>query len=249
MAERRTDRKTPDEVLSELGTLEKGRGRGNALYREGELQEAKVCYLEILDKLEGYYFVEGGDGWEDGFKACQRKKDELLVACLSNLSAVHLKLSEFKDAYKKSTRVLDLSKQGSAAETKALYRRAKSHLGMGDAPAARRDLKRAASSADLDLDVKPGMLRTVQKELAKVESRIGEEKAKARKRFKGLFERSAQQGGLYSDRTKDDPPHTDHRFLAVVRWALGFLNPMNARASLQKVISFIWQLFASIFGS
>jgi AH receptor-interacting protein len=145
-----------DEKLAAVPGL---RDDGNRLYKESEYHQAATKYTEALSILE---------------QLCLREKpgdpefvtlDMMKVPFLLNLAQCLLQLNDYYPAIEHATEVLKREPDN----VKALYRRAKAHVGAWNPKEARSDFERV-----IQLD--PSLAKAVQKEL-KIVSDLEKEKA------------------------------------------------------------------------
>ena len=125
------------------------RTRGNALYKKGELTEAAKLYEQAVLKFADWY--------ADCFATEEEKELALSVKLPShlNLAACSWKLGNYQHAVTHCSQVLQHEARNSGAtNAKAFYRRGSCHLQLGNLDEARADLRKAASLAPADAEIR-----------------------------------------------------------------------------------------------
>jgi peptidylprolyl isomerase len=168
-------------VEERLAAAEAAKAAGNAAFTKGDAAQALEGYKEALRHIEDL----GTPAGEPVDDAGQRKAlDALRVSVNSNLAAVHLKRSAWRDAAAAAGAAL----AADPANAKALARRGTARSHTGQLEEARADLLAAAKAAPGDAGVRA--------ELERVNKLLAAEKAKAKSVFGGLFGKAS----LYDDK-------------------------------------------------
>lgn len=157
---------TFDEIMEEVESI---KAIGNRLYKEGKYILAKAKYEKIL---RDFNHVNPQDD-EEGKTFIQTR-----YLLNLNVAACYQKLGEHIKSIESCNKVLDENPQ----HVKALYRRGMSHMAVGDFSEARTDFTTMMSfDESAAADAKAALLKLKRNEQ--------EAEAKARKQFKGLFDK------------------------------------------------------------
>ena len=158
------------DISEKLEALPKYRAEGNKLYGDKKFKEAAVKYAEALGCLEQLCLREKprDEEWN--------RLDKMKIPFLLNYAQCKLLEKDYYEVIEHASTVLEKDQDN----VKALYRRAKAHLGAWNPDSAREDFKRAA-----ELD--PTLQRTVKKELENLDRLIKEHNAEDGRKLKALF--------------------------------------------------------------
>lgn len=157
---------TFQEIMDEADKI---KNTGNRLFKEGKFELAKAKYEKVLRE---YNHVNPQDD-EEG-KIFLNSRNSLHL----NVAACYQKMGENKKSIDACNKVLD----GSPAHAKALYRRGMAYMLAGDFDEARNDFKAMISvDKSSEADANAALLKLKQREQ--------EAENKARKQFKGLFDK------------------------------------------------------------
>ncbi|KAL3684851.1 hypothetical protein R1sor_002873 [Riccia sorocarpa] len=141
---------------------------GNALFKVQKYTRAAKKYEKAAKLIE----------YDSGFDDEQKKKTKVLkVTCNLNDSACKLKLKDYKEAIKLSTKVLEIEPQN----VKALYRRAQGYIETFDLDLAEYDIKKA-------LEIDPNN-REIRQEFKLLKQRQVEQNKKEAKMYGNMFSR------------------------------------------------------------
>ncbi|CAN7942547.1 unnamed protein product [Ixodes pacificus] len=140
---------TAEERLGEVPRL---REQGNKLFQDGETEAAMTKYKEALEHLENLLLREkpGDDEWKE--------LDKMKIPLLLNYSQCLLNRAEYYEVIRHTSEVLSKDPENA----KALFRRAKAHLGSWNPRECRTDLLKL-------MEVEPKLTKVVQKELKQLE--------------------------------------------------------------------------------
>ncbi|XP_020891758.1 70 kDa peptidyl-prolyl isomerase isoform X2 [Arabidopsis lyrata subsp. lyrata] len=147
--------KTPREMNNEekIEAANRKKEEGNLLYKNQKYQRAAKKYNKAADFIETGKF-EGDE---------EKQLKALRVSCFLNAAACSLKLKNFRETIILCSEVLDIEFQN----VKALYRRAQSHIEVGDLISAEMDIKKALEADPENREVK-SLYKTLK--FAKAES-------------------------------------------------------------------------------
>lgn len=153
-----------------LTAVPKLKEEGNKFYSQKQYKEAAEKYSVALGCLEQLCLREkpGDEAWTE--------LDRMKIPLLLNFSQCKLLSGDFYEVIEHTTSVLDKDKDN----VKALYRRAKAHVGCWNPAEAREDLNRVAM-----LD--PAMKKVIKRELEELDKLIQQHDAENRKKLQGLF--------------------------------------------------------------
>ncbi|TYJ96223.1 peptidyl-prolyl cis-trans isomerase PASTICCINO1 [Cucumis melo var. makuwa] len=152
-----------------MDEAEKIRNTGNRLFKEGKFELAKAKYEKVLREFNHVNPQDDEEG-----KVFSNTRNMLNL----NVAACYLKLGECRKSIEMCNKVIDAN----PANAKALYRRGMAYMTLGDFEEARNDfemMKKADKSSEADATA--ALLKLKQKEQ--------EVEKKARKQFKGLFDK------------------------------------------------------------
>uniref|UniRef100_I1JLY3 peptidylprolyl isomerase n=1 Tax=Glycine max TaxID=3847 RepID=I1JLY3_SOYBN len=182
-----------------MNEAENIRNTGNRLFKEGKYELAKAKYEKVLREFN---HVNPQDDEEGKVFADTRNLLHL------NVAACHLKLGECKKSIETCNKVLEAN----PAHVKGLYRRGMAYMAAGDFEEARADFKvmmKVDKSTESDATAALQKLKQKEQDVEK----------KARKQFKGLFDKKpgeiseakADVDGdqITSESQKDDEVHGD----------------------------------------
>uniref|UniRef100_A0ACD5XG21 Uncharacterized protein n=1 Tax=Avena sativa TaxID=4498 RepID=A0ACD5XG21_AVESA len=154
------------EIMEEADKI---KNTGNRLFKEGKFELAKAKYEKLLRE---YNHVHPQDDEEGKVFANSRNSLHL------NVAACYQKIGEYRKSIEACNKVLDAN----PVHVKALYRRGMSYMLCGDFDDARNDFeKMIAVDKSSEPDATAALLKLKQKEQ--------EIEKKARKQFKGLFDK------------------------------------------------------------
>ncbi|XP_058109380.1 peptidyl-prolyl cis-trans isomerase PASTICCINO1 [Magnolia sinica] len=148
---------------------DKIKNTGNRLFKEGKFELAKAKYEKVLRE---YNHVNPQDD-EEG-KIFLNSRNSLHL----NVAACYQKMGECRKSIEACNKVLD----GSPAHVKALYRRGVAYMSAGDFDEARSDFK---MMIEVDKSSEPDATAA----LMKLRQKEQEVEKKAKKQFKGLFDK------------------------------------------------------------
>ncbi|RZC19538.1 Peptidyl-prolyl cis-trans isomerase PASTICCINO1 isoform B [Glycine soja] len=181
-----------------MNEAENIRNTGNRLFKEGKYELAKAKYEKVLREFN---HVNPQDDEEGKVFADTRNLLHL------NVAACHLKLGECKKSIETCNKVLEAN----PAHVKGLYRRGMAYMAAGDFEEARADFKMMKVDKSTESDATAALQKLKQKEQ--------DVEKKARKQFKGLFDKKpgeiseakADVDGdqITSESQKDDEVHGD----------------------------------------
>ncbi|KAJ3682694.1 hypothetical protein LUZ60_012921 [Juncus effusus] len=155
-----------NEIMQEADKI---KNTGNRLFKEGKFELAKAKYEKVLRE---YNHVNPQDD-EEG-KVFVNSRNSLHL----NVAACYQKLGESRKSIESCNKVLD----GNPVHIKALYRRGMAHLQAGDFDDAKQDFEKMIS---IDKSSEPDATAA----LLKLKQKQQESEHKARKQFKGLFDK------------------------------------------------------------
>uniref|UniRef100_A0A6B2E7A8 Putative aryl-hydrocarbon receptor-interacting protein n=1 Tax=Phlebotomus kandelakii TaxID=1109342 RepID=A0A6B2E7A8_9DIPT len=156
-----------DEKVKSVAVL---REKGNLQFKEGHLDQAMSSYTQALGMLEQLMLREKPQD-EEWMELFDMKKPLLL-----NYSQCKLNVKDFYPAIEYCTEVLKYDPEN----VKALFRRAKAHIGAWNLDEAKEDFKQAA---ELDASLKS----TVAKELKHIDELQKTRDVADKERYKNLF--------------------------------------------------------------
>ncbi|RZC78438.1 hypothetical protein C5167_002626 [Papaver somniferum] len=148
---------------------DKIKSTGNRLFKEGKFELAKAKYEKLLRE---YNHVNPQDDEEGKIFANSRNSLHL------NVAACYLKMGECKKSIEACDKVLEAS----PGHVKALYRRGMAYMSAGDFEEARSDFKKMIT---IDKSLEPDATAA----LKKLKQKEQEVEMKAKKQFKGLFDK------------------------------------------------------------
>lgn len=152
-----------------MDDVEKTKGTGNRLFKEGKFALAKAKYEKILREFNHVNPQDDEEGKEFG------NTRSLLNL---NVAACYLKMGDFRKSIETCNKVLDAN----PVHVKALYRRGMAYMSGGDFEEARRDFNKMMTiDKSSEVNAKAALLKLKQTEQ--------EVEKKARKQFKGLFDK------------------------------------------------------------
>ncbi|KAM7464011.1 hypothetical protein LguiA_032132 [Lonicera macranthoides] len=149
--------------------VEKIKGTGNRLFKEGKYELAKAKYDKVLREFNHVNPQDDEEG-----KEFSNTRNLLNL----NVAACYLKMGECRKSIETCNKVLDAN----PLHVKALYRRGMAYMSAGDFEEARADFKRMMS---IDKSSEPN----AKAALLKLKEKEQEVERKARKQFKGLFDK------------------------------------------------------------
>nr|XP_043620404.1 peptidyl-prolyl cis-trans isomerase PASTICCINO1 [Erigeron canadensis] len=152
-----------------MDDVEKTKGTGNRLFKEGKFALAKAKYDKVLREFN---HVNPQDDEEGKEFANTRNLLNL------NVAACYLKMGNFRKSIETCNKVLDAN----PVHVKALYRRGMAYMEAGDYEEARNDFNKMMTiDKSSEANAKAALLKLKQTEQ--------EVEKKARKQFKGLFDK------------------------------------------------------------
>ncbi|AES88468.2 putative peptidylprolyl isomerase [Medicago truncatula] len=165
-----------------MNEAENIRNTGNRLFKEGKYELAKAKYEKVLREFN---HVNPQDDEEGKIFSDTRNLLHL------NVAACYLKLGECRKSIETCNKVLEAN----PAHVKGLYRRGMAYMGNGDFEEARADFKMMIKvDKSTESDATAALLKLKQKEQ--------EVEKKARKQFKGLFDK--KPGEIAEVKANDD---------------------------------------------
>ncbi|CAI9098339.1 OLC1v1034968C1 [Oldenlandia corymbosa var. corymbosa] len=150
--------------------VEKIKGTGNRLFKEGKFQLAKAKYDKLLREFKHVNPMDDEEG-----KEFSNARDLLHL----NVAACLLKMGECRKSIEECNKVLDAN----PAHVKALYRRGMAYMTAGDFEEARSDFNKMMS-------IDKSAEATAKAALVKLKKEEQEVHKRARKQFKGLFDKN-----------------------------------------------------------
>ncbi|KAF2301335.1 hypothetical protein GH714_022869 [Hevea brasiliensis] len=182
-----------------MGEAEKIRNTGNRLFKEGKFELAKAKYEKVLREFN---HVNPQDDEEGKVFVDTRNLLNL------NLAACYLKRGECKKSIEYCNKVLDAN----PAHVKALYRRGMAYMTDGSFEEARDDFEKMMK---VDKSSEPDAMAALQK----LKQKKQEVERKARKQFKGLFDKKpgeiaevgtpTEESSTSENQRKDDQADSD----------------------------------------
>uniref|UniRef100_A0A7N2KUM4 peptidylprolyl isomerase n=1 Tax=Quercus lobata TaxID=97700 RepID=A0A7N2KUM4_QUELO len=167
-----------------MDDAEKIRLTGNRLFKEGKFELAKAKYEKVLREFNHVNPQDDDEG-----KEFVNARNLLHL----NVAACQLKLGECRKSIETCNKVLDANH----AHVKALYRRGMAYMAAGDFEEARADFKMMMKVDKLsEADATAALLKLKQKEQ--------EVEKKARKQFKGLFDKKPGEIAVAGSEDKED---------------------------------------------
>uniref|UniRef100_A0A0E0KE38 peptidylprolyl isomerase n=1 Tax=Oryza punctata TaxID=4537 RepID=A0A0E0KE38_ORYPU len=171
-----------------MDDAEKIKTTGNRLFKEGKFELAKAKYEKVLRE---YNHVHPQDDDEGKIFANSRSSLHL------NVAACYQKMGEYRKSIDTCNKVLEAN----PVHVKALYRRGMSYMLLGDFDDAKKDFeKMIAVDKSSEPDATAG--------LNKLKQTIQETEKKARKQFKGLFDKKpgeiSEVGAVEAEGNKTD---------------------------------------------
>ncbi|KAJ9548035.1 hypothetical protein OSB04_020578 [Centaurea solstitialis] len=152
-----------------MDDVEKTKGTGNRLFKEGKFTLAKAKYEKVLREFNHVNPQDDEEGKEFG------NTRSLLNL---NVAACYLKMGDFRKSIETCNKVLDAN----PVHVKALYRRGMAYMAGGDFEEARADFNKMMTiDKSSEVNAKAALLKLKQTEQ--------EVEKKARKQFKGLFDK------------------------------------------------------------
>ncbi|OQR67866.1 AH receptor-interacting protein-like [Tropilaelaps mercedesae] len=139
---------TPEERLSNVPRLKE---QGNELFRQGDIAGACAKYFDAISHVEALLLREKPGG--DEYRAIEDLKWPILL----NYAQCKLSQGEFYEVIRHCSDVLAKDPNSS----KALYRRAKAHVGAWNPDEARKDFARL-------LQLEPSLKTTIEKSLKEI---------------------------------------------------------------------------------
>uniref|UniRef100_A0A0D3FIU2 peptidylprolyl isomerase n=1 Tax=Oryza barthii TaxID=65489 RepID=A0A0D3FIU2_9ORYZ len=152
-----------------MDDAEKIKTTGNRLFKEGKFELAKAKYEKVLRE---YNHVHPQDDDEGKIFANSRSSLHL------NVAACYQKMGEYRKSIDTCNKVLEAN----PVHVKALYRRGMSYMLLGDFDDAKKDFEKMIA---VDKSSEPDATAA----LNKLKQTIQETEKKARKQFKGLFDK------------------------------------------------------------
>ncbi|KAI3474788.1 hypothetical protein Pfo_030047, partial [Paulownia fortunei] len=163
-----------------MDDVEKIKGTGNRLFKEGKYELAKAKYEHVLREFNHVNPQDDDEGKE--FSDTRNLLHLNVAACL-------LKMGEFRKSIEACNKVLDTN----PVHVKALYRRGMAYMAAGDFEEARADFNKM-----MTID-KPSET-TAKAALLKLKKEEQETHRRARQQFKGLFDKKPGEIAETGDR-------------------------------------------------
>ncbi|KAL6878348.1 hypothetical protein ACP4OV_012518 [Aristida adscensionis] len=176
---------TFNEIMDEADNI---KNTGNRLFKEGKFALAKAKYDKVLRE---YNHVHPQDDEEGKIFANSRNSLHL------NVAACYQKMGEYRKSIETCNKVLDAN----PVHVKALYRRGMSYMLLGDFDDAKNDFEKMIT---VDKSSEPDATSA----LLKLKQKQQETEKKARKQFKGLFDKKPgeiSEVGVESEGGKNAP--------------------------------------------
>lgn len=155
-----------------LAILPKYKAEGNRLYMEKKYEDAAAKYSEALGCLEQLCLREKPK--DDAWNELNAKKLPFLL----NYAQCKLVLKDYYDVIRHTTTVLDSI---DPQNVKAIFRRAKAHVGCWNPNEAREDFQRV-----MELD--KSLVKTVREELKELERKEQEHNKACKDKLRGIFD-------------------------------------------------------------
>ncbi|XP_078173411.1 FKBP-type peptidyl-prolyl cis-trans isomerase family protein isoform X1 [Carex rostrata] len=218
---------TFNEIMEEADKI---KNTGNRLFKEGKFELAKAKYEKVLRE---YNHVNPQDDEEGKIFVNSRNLLHL------NVAACYQKLGECRKSIEWCNKVLD----GNPVHVKALYRRGMAHMQAGDFEEAKLDFE---AMIKFDKSSEPDATAA----LAKLKLKEQETEKKARKQFKGLFDKKP---GEISEVKSDSPDVKDPRDKEEIE-SENLKDATNSNPSMQRDAEFAFEgqgvgFFGRIFPS
>ncbi|KAK4800922.1 hypothetical protein SAY86_021409 [Trapa natans] len=216
-------------IMNEAGNI---RNTGNRLFKEGKYELAKAKYEKVLREFNHLNPQDDEEG-----KEFSETRNLLNL----NMAACYLKMGETRKSIESCNKVLDAN----PANVKALYRRGMAYMSAGDFEEARTDFKAMIKlDKSSEPDAKAALLKLKQKE-QEVES-------KARKQFRGLFDKKPGEiSDVGTDEREEEPAAEDHKTRGQEQSdkdeAEEPEDPSNARQQATGLFSLFWPAGRRIF--
>ncbi|KAL3639470.1 G1/S-specific cyclin pas1 [Castilleja foliolosa] len=171
--------------------VEKIKGTGNRLFKEGKYELAKAKYDHVLREFNHVNPQDDDEG-----KEFSETRNLLHL----NMAACWLKMGEFKKSIESCNKVLDTN----PVHSKALYRRGMAYMAAGDFEEARADFNKMMMDKASESSAKAALVKLKKEEQ--------ETHRRAREQFKGLFDKKpgeiAEAGGsVLVQQVHDDEGH------------------------------------------
>ncbi|XP_052148164.1 peptidyl-prolyl cis-trans isomerase PASTICCINO1 isoform X1 [Oryza glaberrima] len=160
---------TFQEIMDDAEKIKTTFSQGNRLFKEGKFELAKAKYEKVLRE---YNHVHPQDDDEGKIFANSRSSLHL------NVAACYQKMGEYRKSIDTCNKVLEAN----PVHVKALYRRGMSYMLLGDFDDAKKDFEKMIA---VDKSSEPDATAA----LNKLKQTIQETEKKARKQFKGLFDK------------------------------------------------------------
>ncbi|PSS32648.1 Peptidyl-prolyl cis-trans isomerase [Actinidia chinensis var. chinensis] len=154
------------EIMDEVDKI---KGTGNRLFKEGKFELAKAKYEKVLREFNHVNPQDNEEG-----KEFSNTRNQLHL----NVAACYLQMGECRKSIESSNKVLDTN----PVHVKALYRRGMAYMSAGEFEEAKNDFNKMMS-ADKSAE------SNATTALLKLKQREQEVEKKARKQFKGLFDK------------------------------------------------------------
>ncbi|KAL2250460.1 UNVERIFIED_CONTAM: Peptidyl-prolyl cis-trans isomerase PASTICCINO1 [Sesamum indicum] len=199
-----------------MDDVEKIKGTGNRLFKEGKYELAKAKYEHVLREFNHVNPQNDEEGKE--FSDTRNLLHLNVAACLQ-------KMGEFKKSIEACNKVLDTN----PVHVKALYRRGMAYMGAGDFEEARADFNKM-------MTIDKSSESTAKAALLKLKKEEQEIHRKARQQFKGLFDKKpgeiAEAGGRDLGEKEPDQSHDRDALDGEKEHLLEATAPPPARTSL-----------------
>lgn len=152
-----------------MDAVDKMKGTGNRLFNEGKFELAKAKYEKVLREFNHVNPQDDDEG-----KEFSDTRNLLHL----NVAACYLKLGESRKSIEACNKVLDTN----PVHVKGLYRRGMAYMSLGDFEEARNDFNKM-------ITVDKSSESNARAALVKLKQAENENENKARKQFKGLFDK------------------------------------------------------------
>ncbi|KAK6943040.1 Tetratricopeptide repeat 2 [Dillenia turbinata] len=168
-----------------MNEAEKIRATGNRLFKEGKYELAKAKYEKVLREFNHVNPQDDEEG-----KVFGNTRNLLHL----NMAACYLKLGECRKSIETCNKVLDVN----PVHVKALYRRGMALMSLGEYEDARNDFEKMMT---IDKSAEPDATAA----LNKLKQKEQEVERKAKKQFKGLFDKKPGEIAEAGDKIVDEP--------------------------------------------
>lgn len=149
-------------------------GQGNKLYKQGRYEDAMNKYKEAIVCIKNVQTKE--KAWDPPWL----KHEKMANTITLNYCQCLLQTEEYYEVIEHTSDIINHH----PGLMKAFYLRAKAHMEVWNEAEARADFQRV-------LDLEPGMMKAVRKDLAVLSMRMEEKNEEDRKTYKGMFQKTS----------------------------------------------------------